>query len=65
MVLIVSQMGYFAIAIMIIWNYNEGIFFVPLKLYSAYSAFVCLQAVINSYSETKLAIFILMIAKLI
>ena len=61
-VLLVSQLGYCAVLILIIWNYNEK-FFMPLQLYSIYSAFVCLKAVINSQIEKTLAFIILVLAK--
>ena len=57
-------MGYFAVVILIVWNYNAK-FFVPLQMYSLYSAFVCLQAVINSQIEKTLAVIIIALAKLI
>lgn len=64
MALIGSQSGLIAIMILIIWNYNLKFFF-PLQMYSVYSAFACLQAVINSSSERTLAVLILVLAKII
>ena len=61
-VLLDSQLGYFAVFILIIWNYNAK-FYMPLQLYSLYSAFVCLRAVINSQIEKTLAFIILILAK--
>ena len=49
---------------MIVWNYN-ALFYYPLQCYSLYSAFACLQAVINSPIEKTLALVILVIAKLV
>ena len=63
MVLIASQHGYFAVVILIVWNYNAH-FFLLLQIYSLFSAFACLQAVINSRIEKTLAFIILVLAKL-
>mmetsp|Transcript_4224 Transcript_4224/g.5258 ORF Transcript_4224/g.5258 Transcript_4224/m.5258 type:complete len:121 (+) Transcript_4224:546-908(+) len=57
-----SQLGYFAALIMIVWNYN-ALFYYLLQLYGLYSAFACLQAVINSPVEKGLAVLILVLAK--
>lgn len=64
LVLIVSQVVYVGVAIVIVWNYNI-VFFRLLKLYSFYSAYVCLKSIINSKYELYIGIILLSLAYLI
>jgi hypothetical protein len=62
MVLIISQLGCFAVVIMIVWDYTS---LLPLlQAYNMCSAYACLQGVINSRIEKTLTVVILVLAKL-
>jgi hypothetical protein len=45
-VIMISQAGIFTVTLEIIWSYNEN-FFNCLRLYSIYSGYACVSAVIN------------------
>lgn len=61
LVLILSQIGYTCIIVQIVWNYNQK-FLQILHVYSFYSTYVCLTAIINSKYESYISALIIVIA---
>jgi hypothetical protein len=59
--LVVSQIGYSAVIVMTIWNYNHK-FTMLVAGYNLIQTYVCLKAVVNSKFESYVACLIIGIA---
>ncbi len=53
---ILSQITYAGIMVEIIWSYNQYNFFFWLQVYSAYSVYTCLNAILHNKYEKYLPI---------
>lgn len=59
---IISQITFCGIIVEIIWSYNQYNFFFWLQIYSGYSVYTCLCAILHNKYEKYIPIVILVIA---
>lgn len=63
--LIVSQITFCGIIVEIIWSYNQNNFFLGLQIYSGYSAYTCLSALLHHKFEKVLPLAIMALSVLL
>ena len=59
--IMLAQIGYSGIVLEVIWTYDVY-FFLILQVYSYYSTFICLSAILNSQYEQVISVVIIIIA---
>lgn len=59
---IISQVNLCGIIVEIIWSYNQYNFFFWLTIYSVYSVFTCLSAILHNKYEMYLSVLIIIVA---
>jgi len=62
---IISQITFCGIIVEVIWSYNQYNFFFWLQIYSAYSSYTCLNAILHNKYERVLPLVFLFISLLL
>mmetsp|Transcript_11803 Transcript_11803/g.19935 ORF Transcript_11803/g.19935 Transcript_11803/m.19935 type:complete len:177 (-) Transcript_11803:44-574(-) len=57
---VISQITFCSIVVEIIWSYNQNNFFIWLQVYSGYSLYTCLNAVLHNKYEKYLPLLIML-----